>query len=110
MIERAAGAARWAGEPECGLELEPPFFLPAEFLSMGANSAHDTRCAASGKRAMSVPISAFSSWAPARPTPGISSSLSAVSAKGAICSSIRAVCRASLQGVAEEAGFRFSGG
>jgi len=40
---------------------------------------------------MSAPISVISSWGPVPPAPGIASSLAAVSAKGASCSSILAM-------------------
>lgn len=73
------------------LPVEPGLFLPADCFARGANLAHETRWAAVGKRAMSTPISAMSSWAPVLPTPGTSSSWAIWAAKGAIASSIRAV-------------------
>ena len=39
------------------MPVELPFFLPADWASMGQNFAQDTRCAAVGNRVMSVPIS-----------------------------------------------------
>src|SRR3954469_16866292 len=45
--------------PSQGLPLpvDPPFFFPAELLSMGANLAQEARWPAVGKRLMSMPIS-----------------------------------------------------
>jgi hypothetical protein len=73
------------------LPVELDLVLPAEALVVGANLAHDTRCAALGKRPISVPISAMSSCAPILPTPGISSSCATWWANGASSSSIRPV-------------------
>jgi hypothetical protein len=44
---------------------------PADRESMGANFAHETRCAAVGKAPISSPASAMSSSADRVPTPGI---------------------------------------
>ena len=41
------------------LPVELPFFRPADWASIGENLAQDTRCAAVGKTAMSVPSSAM---------------------------------------------------
>src|SRR3954470_3297934 len=46
------------------------FLGPADCLSIGANFAQDTRCAAVGKTAMSTPISAMISCAERTPDTG----------------------------------------
>ena len=43
------------------LPVDPPRFFPAELFSIGAHSAHDTRCAGLGNPVTSTPISAISS-------------------------------------------------
>src|SRR5215213_5556068 len=80
-----------------GLPLPRPlgFFRPADSWTWGQNLAHDTRCAADGKRPMSTPTSAISSWAAVTPTPVTSSSWatasSIVASKAAICSLSRSM-------------------
>jgi hypothetical protein len=57
----------------------------------GANLAQETRCAAVGKRPISTPISAISSWAATTPTPQIASSWATWWANGLITRLIWAV-------------------
>src|SRR5919197_5028834 len=53
--------AQRAGQPRVALAAPLGLCLPADSWTWGQNLAHDTRCAADGKRAISTPISAISS-------------------------------------------------
>jgi hypothetical protein len=72
--------------PTHGLPLIRPLLLvfPADWWVWGQNFAQDTRWASDGKRLMSTPTSAMSSWAEMVPDPVISANCRTWAAYGAI--------------------------
>jgi hypothetical protein len=79
-----------AGEPRVAFAGGGGIGAAGGLLSIGADLAQDTRCAAVGNTVMVTAISATSSCAERCPMPGISSNLSTASMNGAISSSMRA--------------------
>jgi hypothetical protein len=95
-----ASAERVGGFNQSRTQLDVAFASPATLALAGAlqvaraHPAHVARCAALGKRRMSVPISATRISAMRCPMPGMVSKRSSASAKGRIRSAISALTRA----------------
>jgi hypothetical protein len=80
---RDGDLAEGSGQHGLPLPVAAVLALAVEVLTWGANLAHDARCPAVAKTAMSTPISAMSSWAQTSPMPVTASSWATWAANGA---------------------------